>query len=623
MKNICIPVLMIAMVFACFPSCSSEDPFTDPTQSSDSGSGSDGSGSSGGDTSYDSGDESTTNDALESFTIDLNTTALSETETIPTDEKAASYEDYVEHSYFDSTVSVVYSGTSATVTNNVTGVAVTTDGGDVTVKSTVGGVKYALSGTTTNGSFKIYSDKKYEIDLNGVSITNADGAAINSQSKKRAFIVLGSGSTNTLVDGSSYTAVTGEDMKGTIFSEGQIIFSGAGTLNVTANAKNGIVSDDYVTFRPGNVINITAKGSNGVKANDAINVNGGVLNITTSATASKGLSSDGAVNINGGRTTVITSGGAEYDSEEKDATACAGVKADSTFTMNDGWLYIKSSGQGGKGISTDQAAYINGGVIEIITTGKKYSYSNSITTSPKGIKADGNLTFAGGTTLVRTTGGEGSEGIEGKNIITVNGGTIKVYAYDDAFNASKQIVFNNGYLYTYSTNNDGLDSNGTMSFNGGVAICNGTSAPEDGFDCDQNTFTVTGGVLIGTGGGTSTPTTSSCTQPVILYGGSVTAGKYLTVADASGNNIITYSVPRTSATVLLSSPSLKKGSTYTVSLGATVSGGTEFCGYVTGATVSGGSSLGSATLSSMVTTIGTISGGGGPGGGGFPGGPGR
>ena len=57
------------------------------------------------------------------------------------------------------------------------------------VNASVGGVAYKISGKTTNGSLKIYSDKKFELVLDGVSITNTDRPAINIQSKKTAFVI--------------------------------------------------------------------------------------------------------------------------------------------------------------------------------------------------------------------------------------------------------------------------------------------------------------------------------------------------------------------------------------------------------------------------------------------------
>lgn len=87
---------------------------------------------------------------------------------------------------------------------------------------------YELKGSSANGSFKVYGAKKQAIVLNGVSLTNPAGAALNNQNKKRTFIVVKG--TNTLSDGASaaYAQVGEEDCKAVLFSEAQLIFSGGG-----------------------------------------------------------------------------------------------------------------------------------------------------------------------------------------------------------------------------------------------------------------------------------------------------------------------------------------------------------------------------------------------------------
>ncbi len=564
---------------------------------------------------------------LMSFDIAIDKTTLEETENIPTEGDEA--EDYIENNSFTNNIGIVFDGSNATTSGSVKGVTVTIDGADVIVNSTVKNVCYTVSGTTTDGFLKIYSDKKFELVLNGVNITNPDGAAINIQSKKRGYIVLADGATNTLTDGTKYSDKTDdEDMKACFFSEGKMLFSGKGSLDVYANCKAGIRSDDYVMFRPGNNVYVKATAGNAIKANDAIYIKGGVINVEASAAASKGLSSDGVVQIDGGRTTAITTGTGALDDDGADVSGCAGVKADSTFVMNGGALYCKSTGAGGKGVSTDQTLTVNDGTIKIITTGQQYVYG-SLDTSPKGLKSKGEMNIKGGSITVRCTGGEGSEGIESKSTMNISGGTIMAYCYDDALNSSSAMTISGGTVFAMGTNNDGIDSNSTLTISGGVVVACGTTQPEDGFDCDQNTFTITGGTVIGIGGGTSTPTASACTQPVAIVGGSsIASGQYITVADATGKNIIAFNVPRNynqqGYTLLVSSPDMTKGSSYTVSTGASVSGGTSFCGYTTDATVSGGTSLATLTLSSMVTTYNYNGGmgGGQPGQGGMGGQPG-
>ena len=161
-------------------------------------------------------------------------------ETIITDKNDDEYDDFIENSSFASSIQIAYANGLATVTGSVSGVTVTTNGAHVTVNASVAGVEYVLSGSASNGSFKVYSDKKFKLTLAGVSLTNDSGAAINIQSGKRVFVEVKTDTENYLADASSYSTVTGEDEKGCFFSEGQLIFSGTGALTVTGNYKHGI-----------------------------------------------------------------------------------------------------------------------------------------------------------------------------------------------------------------------------------------------------------------------------------------------------------------------------------------------------------------------------------------------
>ena len=84
-------------------------------------------------------------------------------------------EDYIENSSFDSiTISVTWNGTSATVTGSADSISINVSGGDVVINSTAKKVHYILSGNGTDGMFKLYSTRKYELTLNGLTLHNAD-----------------------------------------------------------------------------------------------------------------------------------------------------------------------------------------------------------------------------------------------------------------------------------------------------------------------------------------------------------------------------------------------------------------------------------------------------------------
>ena len=434
-----------------------------------------------------------------SFTVAINKNAISESVNVNADD-----DDYIENTSFGKTITITFSKSgAATVSGDDAGI-VSINGNDVTAtNNTETIIRYVLTGETNDGFFKLYSSKKQAIVLNGVSITNPDGAAINNQSKKRTFIVLNDGTKNYLTDGTNYSDATdNEDMKACFFSEGQLVFSGSGYLEVDANCKAGIRSDDYVRTMPKSNIFVDASSGNGIRGNDAVIVTGGVINVNVTGTADKGISTDGEIRIDGGRTTILTSGGYEYDEEDKDYTACSGLKADSVVTINGGELNIMSTGTGGKGINCDDKININDGVIRIITTGKRQKDSKG-SVSPKGIKADGNITVKGGQTQVRLEGtGDGTEGIESKGEIHIEAGTVESYSYDDAINSAGNLYIDGGYVYARSYNNDGIDANKNLYINGGVVIAEGAGQPECGLDAaEQYKAYINGGTVIAVGGG--------------------------------------------------------------------------------------------------------------------------
>ena len=548
------------------------------------------------------------------FTIALNKNALAESVNVD-----ANDDDYIENSTFDKTITITFSTSSqAAVSGDDAGI-VTVNGNDVTVNNTSDLViKYVLTGETSDGFFKLYSERKQAIVLNGVSITNPDGAAINNQSKKRTFIVLNDGSKNYLTDGTTYNDATDEeDMKGCLFSEGQLIFSGAGYLEVKANCKAGIRSDDYVRTMPKTNIFVDASSGNGIRGNDAVTVTGGVININISGTADKGISTDGEVNINGGRTTIITSGGYEYDSDDSDYSACAGIKADVAININGGELNIKSTGTGGKGLNCDDAITVNDGVVRIITTGKRQKDSKG-SVSPKGIKADGDLTFNGGQTQTRLEGtGDGTEGIESKGEIHIEAGTIESYSYDDAINSAGNLYIDGGYVYARSYNNDGIDANKNLTINGGVVIAEGGQQPECGLDAaEQYRAYINGGTVVAVGGGIQAIDSSSKQASIAA---TVSMGTTIGVLDGT-KAILGYTTPseNSGTALMISSPSFVSGNTYTLRAGCELTDGTAFYNLVSGCTIGSGSQSVDTTASTSVS--GSMGGMGGGPGGGFPGG---
>ena len=105
---------------------------------------------------------------VEPATVELDFSELDEAPDVPvTDENDSTYNDYVENTSWGKVIYINYGGGNVEVNGKVTGVAVQTNGGHVTVINLSGPVKFVVSGTTTDGSLKFYGDKRFQVLLNG------------------------------------------------------------------------------------------------------------------------------------------------------------------------------------------------------------------------------------------------------------------------------------------------------------------------------------------------------------------------------------------------------------------------------------------------------------------------
>ena len=549
-----------------------------------------------------------------------------------------SSEDDISTTTFKGRITITFSETGDASVKGDTYGYVTVDGNKVTVNNTAGDVLiYELKGSSSNGYFKVYGAKKQAIVLNGVNLTNPNGAALNNQNKKRTFIVVKG--TNTLSDSAtaSYTKEGNEDQKSVLFSEAQLIFSGSGLLTVNAlnaQGKSGIVSDDYIRLMDNPTIKVNAGSGagHGFKGKDYVQLSNGALVVSTAAAMKKGISSDDYVLVEGGTHMVTVTGGVAYDDEDAEYSGTAGVKADNYFGMTGGSLTIKNTGDGGKGISagsydfdeenhTLSDSYISGGTLSITTTGREVNDVSAkgikigwVTKNGTGDRATvtgyaGKLTISGGTVTVNSTGGEG---LEVKGDLTFDGGETAVTSTgDDAINCQGELTVNKGYVYAFSSANDAMDANGNLILTGGyvMAVCT-KGNPEVALDANteegKKLYINSGATLVAYGG-----LESGYSASQTVYSMSGTAGAWNALHN--GNSFIAaFKAPSNIASFIVSAPSLSSGYK-----GVGVSGATACNGVWATSGISGGTSV---KLSQYTGNNGP--GGGGPGGpgGGWPGG---
>ena len=540
---------------------------------------------------------------------------------------------YWENVELTKTITVSYSASSATVTPSDAAVI---NGADVALLlDGMGAVEVIAEGACEDGQLKIYGNSPVKLTLNGLSLTSGKSAAINVQNKSVLYVHLQEGTENYICDSKSRKdeayypdGVVADDEKrnGALYCKGSVVFSGNGLLQLDGKKKHGISVKSSLTMRQGVTIAVNDVADNCFKA-EGVSVLGGYIWAKTSADAGKCISSDADVTIKGGVLKLYTSGGSVYEEDENDTSSPAGIKADGNVLITGGEILCVSTGEGGKGINVDGALTLEEGTVNVVTSGGKYVYNAALDldSSPKGVKADGEITIDGGVLNIQVTGrSDGSEGLESKTKITVNGGEVFVYAYDDAINVGGDnpvgMEINGGKIFAFADNNDGIDSNGKLWINGGLVIASGSAVPEEGLDCDfSQNFIVTGGTLIGTGGAAVSTSTSSTQRSVIYNGVSAKTGELFVVTDADDKPILKYEMPRTmnSMAVFFSSPDIESGGTYTVYSGGTLSGNTvNWNGWFEDGTYTAGTELGTFTSSSINTTVGQGGGPGGPGNGG-------
>ncbi len=292
-------------------------------------------------------------------------------------------------------------------------------------------VNYVLKGKSTNGSLLIFSQKKFKLTLDdNFELSNDAGLpAICSQTKKRCFIeTVGTATIKDAEMDGNYSLSTvyqdaygnEYDAKGAIFSEGELIFCGNGTLNVEGRCKHAIASDQYVRINEGANVNITGSKKDGIQTNDAVLIYGGKLNIEKvgklcdihpnlySSKKMNGIQCEkGYIIIKGGEVNISSRGYgiyANYDDFNK-----SDIMTEKSFIYIDGGkINIKTTGSNGHGISAKNHIVIKDNAeINIIAKGE----------NAKGIESDSNEDFA--------TGDE----LEYGNI-TLAGGTVNLFCTD-------------------------------------------------------------------------------------------------------------------------------------------------------------------------------------------------
>lgn len=535
---------------------------------------------------------------------------------------------------------ILLSGNSITV--NGTGVAVEGSRAVIFLPGT-----YVISGSLSDGQIVVNTDRDevVQLVLNDANITCSSSAPIDIISASDTAIILADNTENTLTDESWYVfdGETAEEPSATIFSNGNLSFSGNGSLTVNAAYNDGISSDDGIVIA-GGTISVKAV-DDGIRGKDYLVLENGMLNITAGG---DGLKSDnaedetkgyilvnaGSITVNAGgdginaQTDLMISAGA-FDittaggSSQASTASSKGIKGSVNVIIEDGTFTLNTADDG---IHSNGSITINGGIF-------------SISTADDGMHADESLTINGGSVQIV----QSYEGLE-SSVITINGGDIRLVSSDDginvaggkdstgtnvmaagpgqgggrpmpgggspgqdmfAFSGDYHLYINGGYI-TVLASGDGVDSNGTITMTDGTLLVNGPTANNNGA-LDHAGFAMTGGYLVaaGSSGMAQAPDQTSGQYSVLIYFTStLPAGTLVHIENSAGDDILTFAPTKQFSSIAFSSTSLVNGETYKIYTGGSTTG-TMVDSLVQGGTYSGGTAYTSFTVSGIVTNVGS------------------
>lgn len=490
---------------------------------------------------------------------------------------------------------------------------------------------YIISGTLDEGQIvvRVQDSEKVQLVLDEATIQCADSAALYVAEGDKVFVTLAAGTENALINGGTFADEQDESIDGALFSRQDLTINGSGTLHITSPAGHGIVCNDDLVLTGGTIS--VSSASHGLKANDSVRMTG---TLTLSVDAGKdgihaendeddslgfiyieqgtfsleaegdGLSASAYMQILDG-TFAITAGGdsvngtkessdqwggfmdrggglqrqmfeSEQTSSEDDSTSMKGLKAAGDLTIVSGTFQIDSADDA---VHANASITVRGGTFDI-------------TTGDDGMHADDTLTITDGTIAIS----ESYEGLEALHV-DIQGGNITLTSSDDGLNAtggtdasgteggrdgmfggdgmsasSGGTITISGGILNINASGDGIDANGTIEITGGyTVVCGPTQG--DTATLDYNAAaSISGGTFIGTGASGMAQTFSDAQQGLISVSlNAQTEGTAITLTDQDGNEIISYTPELSYVVIILSSPDIISGETYTLTAG-TVSG---------------------------------------------------
>ena len=458
--------------------------------------------------------------------------------------------------------------------------------------------RYVVSGSLSDGKITVdaHNSSKVWILLDGVDINCSDDACIRVDQAEKVFLTLAENSMNTLTSGSTYSDTALQDgTDGAIFAHDDLTINGSGSLTVTAEYRHGIAANDDLVITGGT---ITIKA-----AADAIHANDSVCIKEAQITVDAG--DDGIVTAN-----EEENGYMYIESGTIDITSVGdGIHTTGDITIAGGSITIAA---GDDGIHSDQFVYIEDGEILINECYEGIEAliidvsGGDITVYPEddGFNANGGSSdmfgFGGGpgqggmqgSSKEEGLGQDGSDPVDMSSDGDSNGqmeqtaeeiqssetAAEETQSSETAAEEEETYISISGGTITIINDSgrdaDGLDSNEDIRISGGTIyislLGSGSNSAIDYGSESGGVAEITGGTIIACGASSMAEGFSSTsTQASILYNTSTTAeaGTTLALEDEEGNIVLSWEVPCSFNSAVISCPAMQVGQTYQVVIG--------------------------------------------------------
>lgn len=428
---------------------------------------------------------------------------------------------------------------------------------------------YIVSGSCKNGSIKVKKNiPDVTVVLNGLTLKSEDGAAVCVGKSSRVTLTAAAGTKNTLSDtekNNSDNHTENENAENAVIKckdGAQLTVNGDGEIIINASGKNGIKTggadkDNASRLVLAGNLDITAV-NDAVNAGGELIINSGTLKISAKDDA---LHSD----------TVLTVGQIGTDGPVISISACCeGLEAVSV-TVNSGTLEVTATDDcinaANKELSGGEFSItINGGTLKMYTS------------SGDGFDSNGDITITGGFISLWSANSADNQPLDADGTVTVSGGT--VIAGGGGSGMGMKLAADQPCVI-FSSGGAGGRPGGSGGFPGGNDGGDKGGFRPGGSKGDQGGFPQGGTSDQGSAGGSAQPPAKpdgSAGEAQAngasgsAQGSLIAQDSTLTLRDEDGNTLITATAMCQSGYIVLSSPELEAGKSYSLYAGDTLIG---------------------------------------------------